>query len=207
MNNKQAFFVGLGIGLIAIALLWWIKEQEILAKEKSLDEKDDRIQELELNNLTLIREILKQDTSLSQVVKDQLLDLISNYEIKNKKVADELKAIVNLIEIGEYEKSIMAITKIIEVILRNKFSKQPEFKKRLIKEDGRKRRAVFNDYIEHAQEFKLLTKSEYRYAVVLKDYRNEEAHELAVKRTLNYNVSSILTGIELIIKCDAISMN
>ena len=145
MNNKQAFFVGLGIGLIALALFWWIKEQEILAKDKSLDEKDDRIQELELNNLTLIREILKQDTSLSQIVKDQLLHLISNYEIKNKNVADELKAVVSLIEIGEYEKAIMAITKIIEVILKNKLSKRPEFKKRLIKEDGRKRRAVVND--------------------------------------------------------------
>lgn len=206
MKNEK-FLFGAGIAIGVLILLWWINEQKILAKDKLLDEKHGLIQDLEVNNLILMQEIIKREPSLPKVVIEQLLHLASNYETRNKKIAGELKSVVRLLEVQEYSKAVMSIAKIIEVILKNKLSKHPVFKQRLIKEDGKKRHAVFFDYLEHAKEYRLLNKSEYNFALAIKEHRNEEAHDLAIKRELNYNIGSILTGIELIIKCDAIQLN
>lgn len=207
MNNRQIIITSVGIAVIIAVLVWWVKEQEIKENNKLLDEKDKRIQDLEVNNLHLIQELIKSSTSLPDIVKEQLIDLIYNYEIKNPKVAKELESVIRLVEAEEYEKAVMSITKIIEVILKDKLAKRQEFKIKLTKSDGKKRTAVFADYIEHAKEIRLFTKSEYNFALALKEYRNQEAHELAVKRELNYNMSSMLTGIELIVKCDSFQLN
>lgn len=205
--NKNIIAWGAGIAVVVIILYWWLKEQEIKEKNQSLNKKDKRIDELEVNNLHLIQELLKTNSTLPDIVKKQLVDLIANYEVKNAKIALEVRSIVRLIEAEEYEKAVMAIAKIIEVILKNKLAKQDDFKNRLVSKEGKKRRAVFNDYIEHAQSLNIITKGEYLIALGLKEYRNEEAHEIGVKRELNYNMGSILSGIELIVKFDNYQLN
>src|SRR5690606_12633431 len=129
--------------------------------------------QLEINNLRLIQELLKADLALPDIVKKQLLDLISRYEIRNPQIAVEISSVIKLIEIGEFEKGVMAIAKIIEDILKNKLQKREELKKQLTKPDGKKRRAVFADYIECAKEVGIFDKAETHFALGIKEYRNQ----------------------------------
>lgn len=214
MNKKDIVIGAAGITLIALVILWWLERQNKekwmqVAKEndKEAKEQEGYSRQLEINNLRLIQEFLKADVALPDIVKKQLSDLISRYEIRNAQIAIEISSIIKLIEVGEFEKGVMVIAKIIENLLKNKLQKREELKKKLIKPDGKKRRAVFADYIECAKEVGIFNKAEAHFAFGIKEYRNEEAHIIGVKRQLNYNISSILTGIELILKCDSFSFS
>lgn len=201
MSKKVLFIVG-ATALICIILIWWLKNQEIKKINEASEEKDNFINELELSNFELINEILKTEKTLPDNVRNQVINLIEKYQIKDNKIAIELESVIKLIESGEYEKAVMSIAKIIENILKKKFEKDKEFNAHLINQDGKKRRAVFNEFIEYAKKIKLFSKAESQFALGLKELRNEEAHELAVKRKANFNLGSILTAIELVIKCD-----
>lgn len=206
MSKKAIYLIGAS-AIICIILLWWIKNQEIEKLKDESTNKDDYISELEANNFELINEILKTDKTLPDNVKEQIINLIEKYKIRNVKVAIELESVIKLIENGEYEKAVMSITKIIENILKDKFAKDENFQIHLKNENGKKRKAVFNEFIEYAKSIKILTKAECQFALGLKELRNEEAHELAVKREVNFNLGSILTAMELVIKCDNYSLS
>ncbi|OSZ79011.1 hypothetical protein CAP35_12400 [Chitinophagaceae bacterium IBVUCB1] len=214
MNRKEIIIGAMSLALVAVVILWWLEQQDKekwkqVAKEKDQAAKDqeDYSRQLEINNLRLIQELLKADLALPDIVKKQLLDLITRYEIRNAQIAIEISSVVKLIEVGEFEKGVMAIAKIIENILKEKLQKREELMKTLTKPNGKKKRAVFADYIECAKQVGIFDKAEAHFALGIKEYRNEEAHVVGVKRQLNYNMSSILTGIELILKCDSFSFS
>lgn len=193
--------------VITLVLAWWLEHEEARRLKESLQTKDDAIKKLEVNNLQLIQEILKGNKDLPDLVKTQLLELITAYEIKNPKIAIEIASIVKLIEANELEKGVMAIAKIIENILKDKLNKHEELKKIISKPNGGKRRAVFADYVDCANKIGIYDKAETLFVLGIKEYRNQEAHQVGVRRKKNLNISSMLTGIELIIKTDSYQLD
>ncbi|MES2479458.1 MAG: hypothetical protein V4561_10240 [Bacteroidota bacterium] len=206
--KERNLLIGMGtVALVVVVLVWWLEHEENKKLKSLVESKNQDIQDLEINNLQLIQKLIKANPSMSDLVKDQLSDLITSYKVKNPKIAIEIGSVINLIEAEEFEKGVMAIAKIIENILKTKFQKDTSFKQHLINPDGKKRKAAFSEYIDYAEKAKILTKAETHFAQSLREYRNEEAHNLGVKRELNYNLGSMLTGIELMVKCDSYSQN
>lgn len=214
MNKKELVIGATGLALVVLIILWWLEHQDkekwkqaAKENEQATKDHDGYSRQLEINNLQLIKELLKADIALPDIIKKQLSDLILSYEIRNPQVAIEINSVIKLIEVEEFEKGVMAIAKIIENLLKGKLQKREELKTQLTTPDGKKRRAVFADYIACAEQVGIFNKAETHFALGIKEYRNEEAHIIGVKRQLNYNMSSILTGIELILKCDSFSFS
>lgn len=203
MEKKDAIITIGAIALVVLILWWWIEHDKNIQLSALNQQRDSRIRDLEVNNLKLIRELLKGNKTLPDLVKKQLIDLLSSYEVHDPRIAAEIASVVRLIEAQEYEKGVMAIGKIIESILKRKLKKDDGFQSHLKNPDGKKRKDVFAEYIQYAGKIKIFTKAEQHFADSLREYRNEEAHQVGVRRRLNYNIGSMLTGIELIVKCEA----
>ena len=191
----------LGIAIVAtIILVWFILEDNRRLKDQNAD-KDDALREADSDKMKLINELLKiSNQKLPPEAERQLKELIMKYEVDNPSLAGEIKSILNLLENGEQEKAVASVSKIIENLLKDKFKNA----KGLMKKYKNKPFISFADMLDYAKEKKLLTKAEYNFAIGLKEFRNEEAHELNVRRETNWNISSVLLGIELIFKCEKI---
>lgn len=185
MKEKNVIIIGLAF--VAGILTYFLIEDQI-----KLNKKDYRIKELEKDRLKLIKDSLA-DSALSDEVKSQILKLINEYKNINKDVSNELISTLSLVEIGQNEKAIKDLAKIVENILNEKFNNEEKFK-------NFKKYIPLAQLIEHAKEIKLFTPKEYNASCILKEFRNEESHELNVKYGTNWQMIGLLGGIEIILK-------
>lgn len=185
MSNKNAIIIGLAI-IAGILTYFLIEDQKEIKSGKK------RIKELEEDRLKLIKDSLS-NSNLSEEVKNQILKLIQEYKNIDSDISNELISILSLIEIGQNEKAIKDLTKIIENILTDKFKKEEKFKKF-------KNYIPLSNLIEYANEIKLFNNKEYNASCILKEFRNEESHKLNVKYGNNWQMIGLLGGIEIIFK-------
>ena len=185
MSSKNALIIGLII--VTGIMIYFLNEDQ-----KALKAGKKRIKELEEDRLRLIKDSLSNSV-LSDEVKNQILKLISEYKNIDEDVSSELISVLSLIEIGQNEKAIKDLAKIIENILTEKFRKEEKFKKY-------KKFIPLANLIEYAKEIKLFNNKEYNASCILKEFRNEESHKLNVKYGNNWQMIGLLGGIEIIFK-------
>lgn len=185
MSGKNLLIATLSI-VTGILIYFLIEDKMELKAGKK------RIKELEEDRFRLIKDSLA-NSKLSEEVKSQILKLISEYRNIDEDVSNELISVLSLIEIGQNEKAIKDLAKIIENILTDKFRKEEKFKKF-------KKYIPLANLIEHAKEVKLFNVKEYNASCILKEFRNEESHKLNVKYGSNWQIIGLLGGIEIIFK-------
>jgi|GEM_PF-3181962 len=205
MSNKN-IAIGATVIVVVIALLYWIEREKSKRLEEELNNENDYSKKLEIDNLKLIQTVLNQDSQVPKEIKEQLQELFVRYELKNLKIAKEITSIIKLIEGNQYEKAVMSIAKVIENLLKLKLTNHSELKKIAVKKDGNTRKPVFADYIKCAFNTNLFDEDDFQYAELLRKNRNKEAHEVGNENIKNYNLSSILTGITLIAKCENVEI-
>ncbi len=106
-----------------------------------------------------------------------------------------------LIEAKQPTKAAFSLAKIVENLLEEKYSQNGDFKNFVqSKNKGKKRNPVFNDYLEYAKNQKLIGTDEFHFAKGLKEIRNQEGHELDVKKQDSWLATAFFTGIGLIMK-------
>lgn len=193
--KKEQILIGGGV-IIAILLLWLSYE---LMEKKKLDKENESLKK---DRLKLIKEYLKIAKEIPSEIKSQIEKLVTEYEDLDQKVARELLDVLNLIEQKMEPKAIATLAKIIENLLKDKFSEEilngkfsddEEFKKR-------KKSITFQKAIEYAKSVKFLTDHEYNLTNLLREYRNKSSHELGVKFSKNWQTIAFLTGIEIVFK-------
>lgn len=171
---------------LAIAGFLWALDEHLKKNEfkKLLEQKDH-------DYLKLLNKYLENKTSLPEEIKEQIVHLREKYIGLQDDVAIELKTIHDLIEAKKEEIAIEKLTKVIEHLLKEKYIAEGKAK------DKRSCPKLFK-LLEHALAFNWITKHEYHVSFILREQRNDEAHELAVKFPANWKHIAFLAGIELI---------
>jgi DNA repair exonuclease SbcCD ATPase subunit len=193
MNNNSLLKIWGAVA--AIAIVWLILDnrrqnaelQELLRKN---EEKDDINEKL--------KEKIEESKDIPDSVKKELEELIQQYKDIDADVSRELMAASSLIEIKEYPKAIFTLTKVIENLLKEKYSKSQAFSD--WKKSKGKGNPTFADFIEFAKEENFISKDEYHFAKALKEIRNEEGHELNVVKSSIITASSFLLALGFILK-------
>ena len=150
------------------------------------------------NKIRKLQKEINDNENLTNEIKKRLIDLIKNNKEIDPKIANELKQIVELLKIKQESTAIMKLAKIIEKLLKTLY-KGDLVLKELAKTKGRKTPA-FADYLEHANNLKIITKEDYHLLSIMKIIRNEEAHELDIKKEKSRIIASFISGIGLILR-------
>ena len=144
-----------------------------------------------------LKKEIDENDNLTSDVKKQLNELIRNNADIEPQVANELGQIAALLEIKQDTSAVLKLAKIIENLLKDLY-KGEEKVKEIAKLNNRKI-PVFADYIEHGKNEKIISKEDYHLLLILKLIRNEEAHDLDVKKEKSRVVAAFVSGMGLIL--------
>ncbi|MBD0331400.1 MAG: hypothetical protein ICV66_01980 [Chitinophagaceae bacterium] len=151
--------------------------------------KKEKIKELE-------KEIAENE-NLNLEIKKRLTELIHNNQEVEPQIANEFVQIAALLDIKQDTTAIVKLAKIIENLLKQLYKGNPEVKK-VAKKYGRKS-PVFADYLECAKNEKLISTEDWHLLSLMKIIRNEEAHELDIKKEKSRVFAAFISGIGLIL--------
>ncbi len=172
MSTKASTVLWIAAGFVILALLY-------LVQRKTSDIKELKSQ-------------IDQNKELTEDVRQRLLDLLQSNRDIDPQVAQELTQICGLLEIHQDTKAILSLAKIIEKLLRQLYQDDPEFL-------AKKKTPSFADYLEHARDKNVISTEDYHLISVLRLIRNEEAHELAVKKERSRIVAVLIAGIAFVL--------
>ena len=189
-NNLLLLLLG---GLAVGGFAWAINE-----RTKRKQQEEDFIKDyndLHKAYLDLLTEYFNKENSFPEEITNQIINLRNNYSGINDAIAFRLHQIVELITENKEEIAIEKLAMVIENMLADK----------LIKEGHIKKKSTFSNMLNKAFDLNWLTKREHSCALVLKDERNVEAHELIANMGANWKSICFLSGIELIYKFEGYS--
>src|SRR5579875_3372328 len=172
--NKPDFTAMLAV-ITGIVIIWLLADNE---------RKKQKLLELE-------REIAENE-NLNLEIKKRLTELIQNNQEVEPKVANELSQIAALLDIKQDTTAIVKLAKIIENLLKELYKGNPALKE-VASKNGRKS-AVFTDYLECAKNERLITTEDWHLLSVMKIIRNEEAHELDIKKEKSKVFAAFISG-------------
>lgn len=184
MNNNKVWNVLL-IGLAIAGFIWAMDE-----KTKRI-EAENKLQQKEEDYLKLLAEYLETRKDLPKEIKEQLINLRTDYVGINDAVAIKLKTVVKLIETGEDEIAIEKLALIVENLLKERYVEAS-------KATDKKQCPTFYNLLKKAQEWKWIPKHLFDMSLFLKDRRNEEAHDISTVFSENDKFIAFLSGIEII---------
>lgn len=217
-NNNSGWIIGLGIA-VGFVILWLAYDRDKAYKllEKSKKKEGDLEKENEVllsantelvevvheyeDNLSSLKKMIRDNDQLESEVKKKLVTLIDTYKGIDKKVSNELTAAMALIEAKQPTKAAFSLAKIVENLLKEKYSQNGDFREFIkSKNKGKRRSPVFNDYLEYAKNQNHIGSDEFHFAKGLKEIRNQEGHELDVKKQDSWLATAFFTGIGLIMR-------
>jgi hypothetical protein len=173
--------VAITLGAVAgIIIIWLLVEDE--KKRKKLIELQREIDENENFNIE---------------VKNRLKELIQNNKEIDPKISNELGHIAALIEIQQETKAIATLAKIIENLLKELYKGDSTLKDK-VRQKNRKN-ITFEDYLDYAKEKGVISKEDYHLLAVMKIIRNEESHELDIKKEKSRVIASFIAGFGIIL--------
>lgn len=174
------------IGALAVGgFIWAINEKNkrVVLEKKILKKENDY--------LHLLSQYLTKENDLPEEIKAQIINLRKEYIGIQDDIAIELQTVIDLIEQKKEEIAIEKLTKIIENILKDKLVEEGKL-------EGKRKCPALAKMLEKALEFNWITRHEFNFSLLLKDNRNEEAHDLAVNFPRNWKMISFLAGIQII---------
>jgi hypothetical protein len=147
------------------------------------------------DDIVELREALAKGDAIESSMLKKLSELINIYKDIDAKVSGELASTMKLLEADEPIKATFTLAKVVENLLKDKFQNDSEFHRFI---EGRMPR--FADYLNYAERTGLIGKEERSFAMGLKEIRNQEGHELDVKKDKGIAQTAILFGIGMITK-------
>lgn len=184
MKGKDIAITALVIVSGVFLLSFFIERDD----NKKLRQKNDDLQE---DKLKLLKDRIESSPEISTELKNQIQKLIKFYNKSHPDVSKELKDVLIEIQNGQDVKAIRDLAKIIENLLKAKYKSEVRF--------CNSKHIPLKHLIEYAKEKCFFNEKQYKAACILRDFRNQESHELAVEDTENMKMIALLGGIELIL--------
>lgn len=140
-----------------------------------------------------LKKAVNENDALNDQIKKKLQELLQNNPGIDEDIAKELASIAALLEIEQQTKAILGLAKIIENLLKELYNGTDGLKNYLA--EKKKKKPSFEDYIDYARLQEVISKEDYHLIEVLKIIRNEEAHDLDVKKDKGKIVACFLAGL------------
>lgn len=201
--KKNQIIYGASIVLFIAIVAYFLTEKrrredelkDSLDREKDLADENKVLKNMVTDLKSEVKEIIDNKDELPENIKAQLRELIEEYKDIDQKITNELLSVTALIEIKENTKAILSLTKIIENLLKQLYSKDNKSE-----ETSKLKIPRFVDLINYAKSRGFIEKDEFHFLNGIREVRNEEAHNLNVKKEGNIISTSFLIGISLIFK-------
>ena len=193
INNKILVY-GTGIVILGIVIYYFIKKDKLEENNKKLKLINSNLNEY-INKLhSEVNDIINDQPNLDESVKSELKKLIDNNQYLDDDIREELISAKVLMDVKQDSKAIFALVKIIENLFEKIFQNNEKFNWKF------NRKQVLDNYIEYANEIKLIDKNEYHFLKGIKEIRNKEGHKSGIKLPKLLSASSVLLGLQLIFK-------
>jgi hypothetical protein len=175
MSSKKLGII-LGFATLAAIVVYLLSEYGELEKE---------------NNQ--LRDALNSNNLISENIRKQLLELLEKHPHIDDDVKNELSQVAVFLGVQQEISAVFKLTKIIENLLKKLLTNDSGFSAWLTSKN--RKRTVFNDYLEYASEQKIITKEDFHFISILKNMRNEEAHDLNVIKDKAKLLGAFIAGV------------
>lgn len=145
--------------------------------------------------LAALRREIERNKELGKQLQKMLLDLIEQNKTVNPALANELTQIITLLSVQQDTTALMKLAKVIENLLKELYEKDEEFLTKM--KEAKRRKPVFADYLDHAYAKKVVSKEDYHLLSVLREIRNEEAHENGVRKEVTRMAAAFVAGVSV----------
>ncbi|MDW3209523.1 MAG: hypothetical protein R8N23_06645 [Reichenbachiella sp.] len=179
MSNKgwKDFTVGFMV-VAGLIILWLVSDRKKI-----------------LTKLSELEKEINQNKNLDEEIKGRLKELVSSNAELDNDIKNELISISALIDIKQETKALAALAKVIENLLKKLYKNDSGFKEFLTVKNGK---PVFHNYLEYANKQGLISNEDFHLISLLKIIRNQEAHEVNVKKEPSKIIAAFISGISLI---------
>lgn len=170
-NTIWIISVSASILIVVLVLVLRDKNKKIKAsKNENKDLKIDRVQ--------LLKD-LAENSILPSESKKVLIKIGKEMENSDKKVSEEIKKVLTLINNKMMPEALFKLVKILDNILENSYSETDEYKEWQTK-NKEKTNLIYSilNFIKHK---KIINHEEFHTVALVKELRNKEAHELNVE--------------------------
>lgn len=192
-RNKYGIIGVSAIAVIAILVAVYLYFDSAEQKKK--------ISELEEDKLKLILDSLKQNSNLSDEIKQQIRKLIVGFKHIDQKVSNELMQALQLFQIGQTENAIEDLVKIIEHLLTLHYKDNQDCKDWLKEQ---KKKFDLHNLLTFCKTEKKIDDIEFQFFIAIKTIRNKEDHTLDLKLDSYLNASGLIIAIGGIFKIASI---
>lgn len=141
---------------------------------------------------SLQREI-EANKELGRQIQRMLLDLIEQNKTVNPALANEITQIIALLNINQDTSALLKLAKVVENLLKELYQDDPALKEKL--KAQKRRKPQFADLLDHAKEQYVINAEDYHLLAVLKSIRNEEAHDMDVKKEVTRMAAAFVAGV------------
>lgn len=214
MKGKLGWIIG-AIVVIGFALLMIDRNQKKKENDDLRDQNDDLSDENTKLQLALleaqkyvgeISEVIESDDEIDFKVRAKLRKLVDQYESIDPLVSKELKVAINLIKAKEHSQATFSLTKIVENLLKDKYSEDQNFLSFISEKYGRRIRSPhFHHFLEYAQVSGDFEKEESHFAKGIKEFRNQVAHNLGTQKSNSLIHTAMYASLCLIFKLGGFS--
>jgi small-conductance mechanosensitive channel len=143
--------------------------------------------------LAALQREIERNNQLSREVRRMLEELIAQNQEVNPALADELTQIIAQLNINQDATAVLKLAKVVENLLKELYKDDSELKEKL--KAQKRRKAQFADLLEHARDKQVINAEDYHLLAVLKGIRNEEGHELGVKKEVTRMAAAFVAGV------------
>lgn len=143
--------------------------------------------------LAALRREIERNKELGKELQKKLLDLIEQNKTVDPALAHEITQIITLLSVQQDATALMKLAKVIENLLKELYEKDEEFLAKM--KETKRRKPVFADYLDYAYAQNVVSKEDYHLLSVLREIRNEEAHENGVRKEVTRMAAAFVAGV------------
>lgn len=188
MKLKDALYIIIiALGLI-IFWLFYDKQERAIKMDRIVKKLRKENYEIKTAYLELFEKYLKTQQNVDVGIIAELQKLRKSVDTLNFSVHLELENVITNLNEGKTVEAVRILAKVVENKLKEKVKKEETFKEK----------PILHNLLKYAKNCNWISSRQFENALLLKDIRNKESHELDVQEETKNLGLSIFGGIDLI---------
>ena len=187
---KLKDFLYIIIVVLILVIFWAFYDKDQRAKKANLIIKRLRKEnhDIKTSYLNLLEKYIRQQKNVDIGLIQEVQKLKKDTDALDFEVHIELEEIINNLHEGKAEEAIRKLAKVVEHKLSEKAKEDENFKGK----------PMLHNLLDYAAKCNWITKRQFENALLFKEIRNEESHQIATLGESRELALSILTGIDIL---------